>query len=316
MKYLILISTLLLTSLSAKEISEITYFTLNPKLVHTIHCHERNTGVTTVVFPSEISGIYAARVDVKFNEKKPNPFLLSFAAGKPYFTIKSLSSNQAQGAINVVYNKQVYVLHLKTSKKAHSSVSFVPPKQPEMIVGGKITKPNRVSASRLLSMLDKAKAYHLIKKHYPAQLSDVSYLAPKTVMNYATHQIFLREVIRYESEDTVFFHLQIKNKSLRELRYNPKDFAVNLGDKIFYAALTDASGVVPSEGTAIAWFCINRTKAGGRNNLAVNNDWKVLLNVSQMPEVRKLKSVVPQEMTQEKVKLEILPDVKLEEAKK
>ena len=320
MKPFILLFFTLTVALSAKDISEIAYFTLDPNQIHTVHCHERNTGVTTVVFPSEISGIYAARVDVKFNEKKPNPFLLSFTPGKPYFTIKSLSSNEAQGAINVVYNKQVYVLHLKTSKKAHSSVSFVPPKLPKL-TDAKASKAKSPSVALLLSMLDKAKAYHLIKEHYPAQLTDVSYDAPKTVMNYATHEILLNEVIRFESRDTVFFHLEIKNKTLRELRYNPKDFAVNVGDKIFYATLTDASGVVPSQGQTKAWFCINRTKSGGRNNLAVKNDWKILLNVSQLPEIKQLVKPKIEEKTvdsrlEKKTEIKVLPDVKLEEVTK
>ena len=61
-----------------EKVSEIDYFKLDSRSVHTLYCHERNTGVTTVVFPSEITGIYAAKVDVKFDKKQLNPFLLSF----------------------------------------------------------------------------------------------------------------------------------------------------------------------------------------------------------------------------------------------
>ena len=102
-------------------------------------------------------------------------------------------------------------------------------------------------------------------------------------MDYSNHQILLKEVIRFQNSDSLFFHVQIKNKTQQELRYNPKDFAVNVSDNIFYAALVDASGKVPSKGITTAWFCIQGTKNGRLNNLAVKNDWKVLLNLTLMP---------------------------------
>ncbi len=315
MKLFILLWIFLSVSLKAQTVEEIVSFRLDPQAVHTIYCHERNTGVTTVVFPAEISGIYAAKVDVKFNKKEPNPFLLSFTQGNSYFTVKSLSSNNAEGAINVVFEKKVFVLHLKTVKKGHSSVTFLKPKQVKSADSFTQNKAGN-SAALLLSMLDKAKAFHLIKKHYPAQTEGITYAAPSTVMHYSTHQILLREVIRFDSEDTVYFQVQIKNKSLRELRYNPTDFAVNVSDKIFYSALADASGKVPAEGVTTAWFCISGTKSGGRNNLAVKNDWKILLNVSQMPQLINKKPAAPLKQEEDKTKtIKTLKDVKLEEVK-
>ena len=312
MRFLILIFSLNAIVLGA-EVDEIVNFALNSKLVHTIYCHEQNTGVTTVAFPDEISGIYGARVDVKFNEKKPNPFLLSFTPGSAYFTIKSLAANQAQGAINVVYKKEIYVLHLKTVKKGYSSVSFRAPKQVKQ-VGNSAYKNKAVSTSLLLSMLDKAKAYHLIKKHYPAQVEGISLDTPTTVMEYSTHQILLKEVIRFESQDTLFFHIQVKNTTFKELRYKPKDFAVNVGDKIFYAALTDASGVVPAEAVRTVWFCVTGTKVGGRNNLSVKNNWKVLLNVSRAPKaLNKPKKKTAEEIIPRKPRLRILREIQLQE---
>lgn len=315
MKMTILIWTLLGLNLSAETVREIDTFILDPRISHTIYCHERNSGVTTVVFPAEISGIYAAKVDVKFNKKEPNPFLLSFTQGSSYFTIKSLSSNNAEGAINVVFEKKVFVLHLKSVKKGHSSISFLRPKAVKTSAAFSRNKGGPSSAL-LLSMLDKAKAYHLIKKHYPTQTEGISYTAPATIMDFSTHQVLLKEVIRFEHEDAIYFHIQIKNKSLHELRYNPTDFAINISDKFFYSALADASGVVPPEGLTSAWFCISGTKSGGRNNLAVKNDWKVLLNVSQLPKLTKKKTETPIKNDPEEKKLLIktLKDVEVEEA--
>ena len=151
MKTLILLLLMSLNSFS--EIKEIVTFPLDSKKIFTVYCHEANTGVTTVLFPSEISGIYAAKVDVKFNKENPNPFLLAFTPGSSHFTIKSLSAKNAAGAINVLYRKKVYVIHLKTVPQGHSSVSFLPYQRPSAVTAS-VKTPKTASAPLLLSMLE------------------------------------------------------------------------------------------------------------------------------------------------------------------
>ena len=281
-----LLAFILLISITTHSaVDEIVSLKLDPRLVHKVYCHQQDSGVSTIIFPAEISGVYAARVDAKFNEKKPNPFLLSFTPGNPHFTIKSLAKAGVKGAVNVIFEGRVYVIHLETVEKGNSSVSFMRPKSAVKSGVGSTTAFKFASPALLLSILDKAKAYHLFKKHYPEQIEDLQYQSPDTVMDYSTHQIVLKEVIRFHSQDVIFFHLAIKNKSDKELLYNPAKFAVALKDKIFYTALSDASGKVPANGTTRAWFCIQASKSGLRNNLDADNDWKVLLSVSQVPKL-------------------------------
>ena len=315
MKISLVILFFLSRGFGLEKVNEIETFKLDHRIVHTVYCHEQNSGITTVIFPSEITGLYAAKVDVKFNKKQPNPFLLSFTPGSSYFSIKSLSSNSAAGAINVVFESKVFVIHLKTVKNGHSSVTFIKPKAPKL--DSENSLKGSISPVHLISMLDKAKAYHLIKKSYPQQAQEIKYDSPDTVMEYSTHRILLKEVIRFDREDTVFFHIQIKNKTVNELRYNPKDLAVNISDKIFYSALADANGVIPSKETSTAWFCISSTKSGGRNNLNVKNDWKILLNITPRPKIstekNKATSTPPIE---EKIPIiKTIKEIKIEEAK-
>lgn len=280
----VFISILLLTGTALCSEKEIVQFKLNPQLIHTVYCHEKDSGLTTVVFPSAISDVYAARVDVKFNEKKPNPFLLSFTHGNSHFTVKSLAPIGIKGALNVIHEGKVFVIHLETVAKGYSSVTFIKPKQ-----AGQNTERGKtgVRPALLLSMLDKAKAYHLFKEHYPAQIEFLDYHPSQTIMKYASHEILLKEVIRFKDKDTLFFHLQIKNLTKSKLSYDPRKLAINLGDKIFYSSLSDASGLIPVEGQTTAWFAITGTKAGGRNNLAAKNDWKVLLSIKPLSKEEK-----------------------------
>jgi hypothetical protein len=322
-KHIIIALSISLTAFGA--VPEIDQFKLDPSIAHTVYCFERDTGVTTVMFPGVISSVYGSRVAVKYDEKKPNPFLLSYTPGNHYFTIKCLAKEKYKGAMNVVYNNNIYVIHLESAKKGHSSVTFVLPKRPTVVEGGAGNKRSvSVNPSVLLTMLEKAKGYHLFKRNYPDQISHLGYHLSNTVMDYTTHKILLKEVIRFDDKDTLIFHIQLKNKSSQEIRYNPRDFAVNVGSKIFYSSISDASGKIPGNGVASAFFAITGTKHGGRNNLNAKNDWKVLLPVSQIPIITQpdpVKAKAMKEKTEAKLPttlpvlptIKTLPDAKLEE---
>ena len=70
------------------------------------------SGNTTVLFPSAISGLYAKSVAA---QEQPNAdFLLSFTPGNFYFTVRALKKG-AEDHLTVIFNRKAYVLHLKAS---------------------------------------------------------------------------------------------------------------------------------------------------------------------------------------------------------
>ena len=274
-------------------IREIQEYNLNPRLVHTVYCHHKNTGVTTVMFPSEITSLNAARVEVKYDEKNPTPFLLSYVPGNYFFTVKALGKIGVKGAINVVFNKNIYVIHLETVERGHSSVTFKFPRQPQVEIVGSGEVGKSITPNLILSMIDKAKAYNLFKKSYPAQVSHLDVFEPKSIMNFKKHSITLHRVIRYPGSDTLIFDVELKNHTNTEQSYSPRDFAVNVGEKIYYSSLADASGKIPPNGVSYAYFAVTGNKAGGKNHLAAKNNWKVLLPLTEKkvakPIVQKVK---------------------------
>jgi hypothetical protein len=287
----LLIAFLLFSVTTNAEVREIVQFKLDPSIAHKIYCFERDTGVTTVMFPGVISSVTGSKVAARYDDKKPNPFLIHYTQGDNYFTVKSLArAKETTGALNVVYNGHIYVIKLGVEKKGHSSVTFVLPKRPTVVSGGvgNVRQQVAVNPRVLLGCLTKAKGYHMFKKGgYPEQVANLGYHLANTEMDYSTHKILLKEVIRFDDKDTLVFHCQLKNKSEREIRYNPRDFAVNVGSKIFYSSISDASGVLPGGGSTTAFFAITGTKFGGRNNLNAKNDWRVILPVSQLPKILK-----------------------------
>ena len=126
------------------------------------------SGNTAVLFPSAISGLYAKSVAVQ--EQANADFVLSFTPGNFYFALRALKQD-AEDHLTVIYNRKAYVLHLAASDKPFYSVTF--------FQGGNTRAAARtVIPERLLSLLDKAKAYPLFQKDHPDALAGVLHAAP------------------------------------------------------------------------------------------------------------------------------------------
>ena len=225
------------------------------------------SGNTTVLFPSAISGLYAKSVAVQ--EQANADFVLSFTPGNFYFTVRALKKD-AEDHLTVIFNRKAYVLHLSASEKPFYSVTF--------FQGGNTRAAARpVVPERLLSLLDKAKAYPLFQKDHPDALAGVLHAAPNATNYYDNFRVITRDVWRFEEEDTLIFRIDLENTSDRTIYYKPQDLAIRLEDRIYTQSLADASGVMPPKSTTPAFFAITGNGSGGRNNLAPDNKWNVLV---------------------------------------
>jgi hypothetical protein len=223
------------------------------------------SGNTTVLFPSAITGLYAKSVAV---QEQPNAdFLLSFTPGNFYFTVRALKK-EAEDHLTVIYNRKAYVLQLAASEEPLYSVTF-------FRGGNTRAATRRVVPERLLSLLDKAKAYQLFQKDYPDALAGVVHAAPDATNYYDNFKVVTRDVWRFEEEDTL--RVDIENTSDQTVYYKPQDLAVRLEDRIYTQSVADASGVTPPKSTTPAFFAITGNGSGGRNNLAPDNKWNVLV---------------------------------------
>ncbi len=229
----------------------------------------QKTGTTTIMFPSEISGLYAKSVSTQ--EQENAGFLITFTPGNFYFTIRALKPD-AEDHLTVIFNRKAYVLHLKASEKPFYNVTFYQDER-QGKDGGRIA----VVPERLLFLMDKAKAYPLLANSQPDALAGVLRAAPTITTYYEGFNVRVREVWRFEQDDTLILRLELENTTDRAIRYNPQDLAVRLEDRIYTQSLVDASGVMPPKSLTPAFLAITGNGQGGRNNLAPDNKWNVLV---------------------------------------
>ena len=93
---------------------------------------------------------------------------------------------------------------------------------------------------------------------------------------YDNFRLLIRDVWRFEEEHAVF-RLELENTTDTTIYYKPQDLAVRLENRIYTQSIADADGVMPPRSTTPAFFAITGNSQGGRNNLAPDNKWNVLV---------------------------------------
>ena len=139
----------------------------------------------------------------------------------------------------------------------------------------------RVTPNRLLALLDKAKAYPLLKEYHADAVAQVEYMNFRTnprVLDYKDYEVQLDEVFRFDPEDTLIFRILLRNKTDQPIQYRPDGFSLRVGDRTYPQSISDASGTIPPKGEAPAYFAVTGTPNGGRNDLSLKNDFTVILD--------------------------------------
>lgn len=262
--------------------NQIKTFTLDTHRVYEVYI-KKGTGVTTFVFPSGIDKIAGnnVRTQIKYdvNGNLVSDFLLKSKDGSYYFNITALK-DRAVGSINITYARNNYVIKLLHSpKKAYSSVSFIDYKSSAPRI---IKAP---STARKISMLDIAKGYQMFKQHHPMVINDVEYFKPAVAKQFIFKKftIFLEEVFRFNSDDTVVFKIILQNKTSEEIKYDRFSFVAQDKNIKYFQSISDSSGVMPPKTNSYAYFSITGSMRGGVPNLLpANSNWIILLTAKYM----------------------------------
>lgn len=263
---------------SDTENRSIKQFPLDERNVYTLKIAK--TQATTISFPSKISALEVAGVTADSQTKAP--VLLNYREGRYFFSVRALTDD-AVASVNVVWNRKTYVLKLKVDEEPFSSVTFFQPAERDAA-----GSQNAASPTKILSLLDRAKSYPVVKTQYPELVSQVDVAYPNRRMLYKDFTVELAEVYRFDSEDTLIFKVLFFNNSDREIYYKPQSLAIRVGANVYYASVSDASGIMPEgnldsstdkikPSVSVGYFAVTGSPDGGRNNLSVKNKFNVIV---------------------------------------
>jgi hypothetical protein len=225
--------------------------------------------VTTISFPSAITAIDGAGVTV--DGKTPGLFQLAHTKGSAFLSVRALFP-KASANLNIRWNDHTYVFELTESGQPVLSLNMAAMSTPEEEGVGHALE---VSPIKLLALLDKAKAFPLLKAQQPESVADVdftTYDGKPLASDFNDYEIQIEETFRFNAEDTLVFRLVITNKI-----YQPDSFALRVGNRLYPQSISDADGTVPPKGQSIVYFAVTGTPDGGRNELSLRNAFTVLV---------------------------------------
>jgi hypothetical protein len=230
--------------------------------------------VTTISFPGAIEAIDGAGFTV--DGKMSGQFQLAHVKGSAFLSVRALTGN-ATGNLNLRWNHRTYVFELSASDAPVMSLIMESPPTSEQ---SGIGNAPEVTPLKLLALLDKAKAFPLLKSQQPEAVADVSfttYDGKPLVSNFNDYEIQIEQAFRFNAEDTLVFRVGITNKSDASLIYQPDSFALRAGNRLYPQSISDAGGTVPPKGREMVYFAVTGTPDGGRNELSLKNNFTVLV---------------------------------------
>jgi len=235
--------------------------------------------VTTISFPGPITAIDA--VGVTADGKTPGQFQLAHTKGSTFLSVRALARKAATN-LNIRWNKHTYVFELVESDTPVLALNLDVRSESEAVLPAPLVTP-----AQLLALLDKAKAFPLLKKQHPDAVANVqarTFSNTPQVTDFDDYEIRIEEVFRFNPQDTLVFHITLRNKSDKEIRYLPESFCARVGNRLYYQSISDAPGVLPPKSASTVYFAITGTPDGGRNELSLKNEFTVLVTrLSPLP---------------------------------
>ncbi len=231
--------------------------------------------VTTISFPSPIDAIDGAGITV--DGKTPGLFQLAHAKGSAFLSVRAIFP-KASANLNVRWNEHTDVFELIESNAPVLALNLAALPTAEETGAGRVPEVNPL---KLLSLLDKAKAFPLLKAQQPESVADVgftTYDGKPLVSDFNDYQIQIEAAFRFNAEDTLAFRVAITNETDAPLIYQPDSFSLRAGNRLYPQSISDASGMVPPKGKSIVYFAVTGTPDGGRNDLSLKNQFTVLVN--------------------------------------
>ncbi|HUD46525.1 MAG TPA: hypothetical protein VMR33_06830 [Candidatus Baltobacteraceae bacterium] len=158
--------------------------------------------VTTISFPGPIDAIDGAGFTV--DGKTPGQFQLAHTKGSAFFSVRALVP-KASANLNIRWNDRTYVFELIETNPPLLSLSLAELPKPEETATGRAPE---ISPLKLLSLLDKAKAFPLLKSQQPESVADVgftTYDGKPLLNNFNDYQIRVEQAFRFNPKTRWFF---------------------------------------------------------------------------------------------------------------
>jgi hypothetical protein len=235
------------------------------------------SGITTIEFPTKIEALDGFGFNANPSPDGPDLFQISFNKGTNFLSLKALRPD-VEGNLTVVLDGRVYSLLCQEVSDPSFVVIFEERSGRHSATTRGVPADQKVaSPARLLGLLDKLKGFPSLKVSAAEMYQNIDVAEPNSKSSLENLEVTLRRVMRDDVLDTVGFEVELANKSQQDCLYDPESFAIRVADEVYQQAVSDAGGLVPAGKSETAFFAVTGTATGGRNDLAVTNQFDVIV---------------------------------------
>lgn len=150
-------------------------------------------------------------------------------------------------------------------------------------------KGKPMSSSQMLGVLDTTK---LLAGLDEDRLAATVRAMPHVVVSvreddyadYGPYKVWIDRVVRIDKHDAIGFAVRIKNRLTKPLRLDPEAFLIRSGEYTYPVTIADVPLTIPAEQTAYGYLLVVGTGKGGRNNLAADGRFRVIMQTLQSGE--------------------------------
>jgi hypothetical protein len=234
-------------------------------------------GITTLEFPYKIEALDGYGFGVSPSPNGQDLFQISFNKGTNFLSLKAMHAG-AEGNLAVILDGKVYSLFCTAVADPTFVVVFEDRSAKTSSNPRELLAQNKqVSPARLLGFLDKVKAYPSLKISAPEIFRNMEVAEPNSESSLEGLKVTLRRVIRDDGLDSLGFDVELANQSDHDFYYDPESLGVRVGDEVYPETVSDAGGIVEAGKTRPVFFVVAGTAAEGRNDLAVTNQFSVVM---------------------------------------
>ncbi len=241
---------------------------------------------TTLLFPGQIAGTFGLGL-VSGQASTGGSVQIEHPEGADVLILHALTEN-ARVLATVLLNNKLYVLNLIAGPMPDVAVTFVTsdaandstvkkavPVTPDEI---KAARP-QYSVEALLGVLRRARDNGILRP-----LDNEAYVGyAKRDAQYTsqsdTYKTTVTTIHKFSKEDAVVLQGVAENTTDHPLAFDGMAVTVEVANEIHPAKITDAYSPIPAHGKTLIDVVIQGDADGGRANLSIDNDYRIILPV-------------------------------------
>jgi hypothetical protein len=235
---------------------------------------------TTLLFPSPISGAFGMGL-IGSGQNQQGLVQMEHPEGSAVLVLHALNET-AHVFMTVLLDGALYVIDLEAGSQPDVAVTLV--KSDSNVPRAVEVTPEEIKAARikydpelLVGFLRRARDAALLKPLYPSLYEGYTSRQGNYTSDSGTVKTTVTKIHRFSKEDAIVLEGTVQNETNRPIRFDGRATTVQVANEVHPAKLTDCLQPIPPSATAHINVIIQGDVDGGRANLSIDNEFRIML---------------------------------------